>query len=79
MLRKNSTLAILLALIVLSSCAALKLTTWVVDKGELHHGLDRKSALEAQGFRCYDETDDTAWRTELKIQAACCASKTPTP
>ncbi len=72
MLKRKTTLAILAVLISLSSCAALQITTWTIKQGELVHGLDKKSIAEGEGFRCYSEPDDAAWRNELKIQSACC-------
>lgn len=74
MLKKRQTLGILAVSITLSlsCCAALTVTTWVVKQGELVHGLDKKSVLEAEGYRCYSEIDDSAWRNELKIQRDCC-------
>lgn len=75
MLKKRLMLAIPVALITLSSCAALTVTTWLIQQGGLVHGTDTKTLAEAQGFRCYSEADDTAWRTELKIQTDCCAGQ----
>lgn len=68
-------LAIPLVLIILSSCAALSIKTWIVKSGDLIHGTETKTVAEAEGFRCYSELDDTAWRTELKIQRACCSGR----
>lgn len=65
-------MAILLGLTVLSSCAALQITTWIVKQGELVHGADRKHIIEAEGYRCYSLSDDMAWREELKLERQCC-------
>lgn len=62
----------LIAACAFGSCASLQITTWIMKKGELVHGLDKKQALEAEGYRCYSEADDSAWRQELKIQKICC-------
>lgn len=76
MLKKKATLGILAGLITLSCCAGLTVTTWIVKQGELVHGKDSKTVLEAEGYRCYSESDDAAWRTELKIQSDCCGGRT---
>lgn len=73
--KTKPTLAILLILITLSSCAALQITTWIVKQGVFVHGVDTKSLVEAEGFRCYSKADDTAWREELKLQTACCGAR----
>lgn len=72
MWKRNSTLAIPVLLTSFLSCASLQVTTWVLREGTLVHGVDRKTALEAEGYRCYSEPDDTAWRTQLDIETACC-------
>jgi hypothetical protein len=48
-------------------------------QGELVHGIEHKTALEAEGFRCYSEADDTAWREELQIQTDCCSAPRDRP
>ncbi len=75
MLRKKGMLVIPLILIVLSSCAALQITTWIIKQGGLVHGHDQKAIAEAEGYRCYSELDDSAWRNELKAQRACCGGR----
>lgn len=75
MLKKRLMLAIPAILITLSSCASLTITTWLIQQDGLVHGPDQKTLAEAQGYRCYSEADDTAWRTELKIQTACCGGQ----
>lgn len=75
MLKRKMTLVILAASISLSCCAALTVTTWTIKQGNLVHGLDKKTILEGEGFRCYSEIDDSAWRNTLKIERACCDSK----
>ena len=77
MLKRKRTLAILAASITLSltCCAALKITTWIVKDGLLVHGVDTRTFVKAQGYRCYSLEDDTAWREQLKFETACCGSR----
>lgn len=74
MQKKKAMAAILLISIILSACA-FTIKTWVIQDGILIHGKERLDAFKAQGYRCYSEADDTLWRTQLKIERACCAGK----
>ncbi len=74
-MKKKLMLAIPAALIILSACASLSVTTWIIQNGMLAHGPDVKTPAQAEGYRCYSREDDTAWRTELKIQRDCCLGR----
>jgi hypothetical protein len=62
----------------LSSCAGLKIKTWFLSSktdGALvrkdSHGqiMESLNYIQADGYRCYSEQDDTAWRNRLVL---CC-------
>lgn len=65
-------------MICLSSCAGLKIKTWFLDGKEESALIRRKSGVivekmtffDADGYRCYSQADDTAWRDRM---ALCCA------
>ncbi len=69
----------LIWILCLSSCAGLKIKTWFLD-GKDAQALIRKDSsgnitekltyFEADGYRCYSQADDTAWRNRM---ALCCA------
>lgn len=77
---KHLLVGILLGWIIFpSSCASLNITTWLIDA--IHEGslvrkdsngtiIGRLSYVEANGYRCYSESDDEAWRNRL---VACCS------
>lgn len=86
-MRRNERLRIVAAtsliwIACLSSCAELRIKTWFLDGREEQALIRRKNGeiierltfVEADGYRCYSEADDTAWRNRL---VACCEGRKP--
>lgn len=82
---KRLPLAILVgSIICLSACGGMTITTWLIDaataqlvrKDSSGTITDTKSLSAANGYRCYSESDDTAWRDEYATAQNCCNSKT---
>ena len=74
-MKKKLIAVICLASIVPSACASLKVTTWILEGGVLNHGPEHKPVIDANGYHCYSEADDTAWRTTLRVLRDCCDGK----
>ena len=78
---------ILGTLIVLSSCASLQVKTWFfepknvsIECQSVEPLVRRKDGVivealtvpKAEGYRCYSEADDTAWRTAYRVCRKTC-------
>ena len=62
----------------LASCASTPtVKTWTIGPSDLTD-LDTGAVLtflQAQGYRCYSQADDTFWRNELAVAQECCPAK----
>jgi hypothetical protein len=72
----------LLWLAVAGSCASLPtIHTYIIGSDGKQTDLVESNTgailtfLQAQGYRCYSESDDTLWRNQYLIQEECCSSK----
>jgi len=65
-------------LMLLVCCASTPtIKTWIIGpqgliEDETHEAL---TFLQAQGYRCYSESDDEFWRDQLSTAEACCNGK----
>ena len=63
----------LLWILMIASCAST-VKTWIIGANGLTENDTHEvlTFLQAQGYRCYSESDDEFWRNQLAAQEACC-------